>query len=1004
MSSELRRDIVFVSRIRGKRDPFKLSAEAFNAEVLRRHGSGDFTLQEYLCSASLPLCCFYDWDGKFDREPSPAEISALFKSFLKDLELLHPGKVPRFGKRHGWVTVRSPEGRKDGKNVKEGEEKKPSPKKYKVSFRAWFPEVVVNAIEDIPAHVRNVLKIPAKGMHENIDLSVYKGREQLLVVIGGCKDIDEEKRFLVPIDSEGAEIPWDQVTPAEYLAQNPFPDAEVLPAPSSSSGARAKGKGKGKGSATSCDQEADGKQEETVIFTNSDDEAKDALSAATDFFGEKYRMHEELQTVKVDREKSCLIFQTRQRWCWISRKTHAGNNPYITITDAGARFKCPDEACIARGDIPLIPLGNLPDPVRTFFTKMFYSHVDAELMSSACQECKMNIVENFPEEKEEAFETAPYKDMLTTLAKHQTCRKCQSGRMQFEHTLKGWHLRCNDCGVPWPSTPVSMNPAEFPKMFAVLNQLNFSIGTVNINTVNNFMGGSSGEDTFLDTYEADGLVLFQDPDQNALFLKSLQGTDAPLSDFVFSLFKDEFHCCKAGVKGTDGMWYHYNKHRWEPKAELTLRQRLGEDEFFIRYFKLALRYYERECIQTEDTKRKVRNLKRVIEQLSDTGRRKRILEDSIERFHVYRPTFAEDLDVSNRLVFSNGVFDYSTFEFRDGRPDDLVSIALKFQYQPMDQGSADCKTVMDFMSSIQPDVATRDYLLTLMSLCTSVDTTMQHFWIFTGKGANGKSKLMNLLMEALSDHYGTAPAALLTRRREDANQANESLSALEKCRVAVFSEGSAAEILQVNTIKLFTGEDVITTRGLHEKQRRWKPKFKCILVCNDIPKLDDSSWSAWRRIKVVHFPTSYVDNPVRDHERQKDPLIGEKLSRCLWAFVAILVEYYRRFKTVGLVESEAITKATEKYQTENDVFEEYSQDHIMEEQGARLESKELISDFREWASRGKKKIPANKDTLTALIETKLGKIYRNNWNQVWLTGWRNYRLVENCGCCKWRVR
>jgi P4 family phage/plasmid primase-like protien len=426
---------------------------------------------------------------------------------------------------------------------------------------------------------------------------------------------------------------------------------------------------------------------------------------------------------------------------------------------------------------------------------------------------------------------------------------------------------------------------------------------------------------------------------------------------------------------------------------LTLRQRLGEDEFFIRYFKLALRYYERECIQTEDTKRKVRNLKRVIEQLSDTGRRKRILEDSIERFHVYRPTFAEDLDVSNRLVFSNGVFDYTTFEFRDGRPDDLVSIPLKFHYQPMDQGSADCNTVMDFMSSIQPDVATRDYLLTLMSLCTSVDTTMQHFWIFTGQGANGKSKLMNLLMEALSDHYGTAPAALLTRRREDANQANESLSALEKCRVAVFSEGSATEILQVNTIKLFTGEDVITTRGLHEKQRRWKPKFKCILVCNDIPKLDDSSWAAWRRIKVVHFPTSYVENPVRPHERQKDPLIGEKLSRCLWAFVAILIEYYRRFKTAGLLESEAITKATQQYQTENDIVDEFCQEHLVDEDGHVEKWMDILNAFRSWAKALGRPISPNKAAVKKLFENRMGtpaNEYQYNGTK---HGWKGIRLV-----------
>jgi len=211
---------------------------------------------------------------------------------------------------------------------------------------------------------------------------------------------------------------------------------------------------------------------------------------------------------------------------------------------------------------------------------------------------------------------------------------------------------------------------------------------------------------------------------------------------------------------------------------------------------LAFAFYERGSIQTDEVKKKTRHIGRLLEQLEDGGRRKRILEDAIQLFHSYRPKFLELLDTANTLAFTNGIYDFSNFEFRDGRPEDFVSVQLSIPYQPTDQLSEDCAFVMDFMSAIQPDVETRDYLLKVLSLCITTDSSQQLFFIFTGAGANGKSKLMNFLMDTLGEHFGASPAALLTRRREDANQANEALSGLEKCRVAVFSEGASSEILQ----------------------------------------------------------------------------------------------------------------------------------------------------------------------------------------------------------------
>jgi len=937
---------------------------------------------------------YYDWDAKYETLPEDLEEEKSmqflnFKAVLRKLHPkdVHPDAVIHFAERHGPL-----EGA--GKYV------------YKISFRAFVAGVAME-VSHIPVHARRALGLGAKDAHPHLDLSVFKEKEQLLGVIYGSKDTDKVRRYLIPKDPA--------TDPCEFLAQYVTEDAVVFKPegsaggvsmtteakPKSKRGRKPKSAGEASGASSgqsggtsSSDAGLAEKETFTAAHPQEGTAVSDVLTAATSFFGDKYRLQEDLKAITVDRERKCIIIPTEERWCFISKRRHVSNNPFLVVTEVGARLKCPDDECKARGELPHIPLSELPVVLRDFFTRKFYSHVNPEAMTVANEECKTNITRNFP--MEEATETSPLNNVLTTIAHHQKCISCGSSKMQFEHTLRGWYLRCNTCDKPWPSNPIALPEADFPTLYAVLTQMNVAIGTVNINngTVNNYI--TTVDEPFVGTYDADGLVLFEDEGLNSIALEALQGTDYGLSALVFALFSEDFHCAKSGAKGTDGMWYHFTNHCWSAKAELVLRQMLGDKAHFQGVFRRASIFYEKHAIQTEDTKRKARHLQRICEQLGDNARRKRILEDAIERFHSTRPKFLELLDTGNTLAFTNGVYDFSAFEFRDGRPEDFISVQLNIPYQPTDQLSDDCAFVMDFMSAIQPDVETRDYLLKVLSLCITTDSSQQLFFIFTGAGANGKSKLMNFLMDTLGEHFGASPAALLTRRREDANQANEALSGLEKCRVAVFSEGASSEILQVNTIKLFSGEDAISTRGLHEKQRRWKPRFVCILVCNDIPRLDENTWAGWRRMRVVHFPTLFVDNPSRPNERQRDSEIGEKLVKRATAFIGILIEYNKRFKTEGLREPDLVMRATQKYQSANDVVAEFCEENIAEgEQGTMLVWKDLYPIFKRWADRNGLTAP------TKLKSTPLFNAYfkeeakTNHCSRMGhpVYGWRDRRVI-----------
>ena len=268
----------FIPKIRGARDILKLTVGKFIQKAQEKGCKPDFTLQEHF-TAGTPVKPFYDWDAKYKTVPTAEELPELEKSHLTEfqaiVEKLHPGKTIEYAQRHGALQG-------CGDYV------------YKISFRA-FVQGVRSTVLDIPRHVRAVLGLGPKETHANLDLSVYKAKEQLLAVIKGCKDTDVIKRYLMPLDrtaSLGA-----------FLAQNVEDDDEELvvqtPSGPDVSVARKRGRprksapgsiepaagGSAGGSAdASASVDGDGGTGSSYVDVTSDGNTAVVLSSATEFF------------------------------------------------------------------------------------------------------------------------------------------------------------------------------------------------------------------------------------------------------------------------------------------------------------------------------------------------------------------------------------------------------------------------------------------------------------------------------------------------------------------------------------------------------------------------------------------------------------------------------------------------------------------------------------------------------------------------------------------------
>jgi phage/plasmid-associated DNA primase len=146
---------------------------------------------------------------------------------------------------------------------------------------------------------------------------------------------------------------------------------------------------------------------------------------------------------------------------------------------------------------------------------------------------------------------------------------------------------------------------------------------------------------------------------------------------------------------------------------------------------------------------------------------------------------------------------------------------------------------------------------------------------------------------------------------------------------------------------------------------------------------------------VINFEVSFVDNPIRPHERQKDPEMGEKLAKCTSAFIAILIEFFRRFLAKGLHEAPHVTAATAKYQTDNDIFAEFRDLYLVEDAGRVLNAAEAQETFRRWTDSAKKRKPKK---IKEFLEANLGVLSENGHKDAVLKktvrGWKGWKFAE----------
>lgn len=408
--------------------------------------------------------------------------------------------------------------------------------------------------------------------------------------------------------------------------------------------------------------------------------------------------------------------------------------------------------------------------------------------------------------------------------------------------------------------------------------------------------------------------------------RALSNTNRDVARLVHFQFRREYLCSSEKSR----TWYHFEQHRWVKSAGGSILRLHMMDVLSDRVREVTDEMHARAQAEPDnkDLEEKVKAYDRLHRSLGTRS----FCDDciSVVGTRFYDPFFNEKRDAKPHLVgFINGVLDLRTMEFRNGDPEDYITLSTHRQYRPwrefVEERDPRCAEILRFLDEILPDPAIRDYVMHLLASCMYGANIEQKVHIWTGGGGNGKSKLIELFELAMGDYAGRLPTSVLTQKRGSSSAASPEMARMCGKRFASLHEPESGDRIYVGVMKELSGGDKILARGLYEDAFEFVPMFKMVLLCNKLPVIPSSDCGVWRRLRVVEFGTRFVDRePQRPNEKRIDPSLNARIRTWAEPFMGLLCEYFQRYweyvkRGQSFPEPDHVTSHTRNYQKRSDM-------------------------------------------------------------------------------------
>jgi P4 family phage/plasmid primase-like protien len=236
----------------------------------------------------------------------------------------------------------------------------------------------------------------------------------------------------------------------------------------------------------------------------------------------------------------------------------------------------------------------------------------------------------------------------------------------------------------------------------------------------------------------------------------------------------------------------------------------------------------------------------------------------------------------NLVPLENGILNLSTHELLDFDSKYKFFFKHPIVYDPL----ASCDKFIQFVRDILPDESDIMVVQELFGYLLYRDYKLRKAFLFTGKGGNGKSKLI----EAMQRFVGILQCSSISLQ----SLSNDKFSVshlFNKC-ANMAPDISSKELDDTSTFKAVTGHDRLTCDRKFRSPIEFTSFAKQIFACNEVPDSKDDTDSFYERWIILDFPYTFLDNPNQNNplEKLRDldiiekvTLSGERMGMLNWA-------------------------------------------------------------------------------------------------------------------------
>jgi putative DNA primase/helicase len=385
------------------------------------------------------------------------------------------------------------------------------------------------------------------------------------------------------------------------------------------------------------------------------------------------------------------------------------------------------------------------------------------------------------------------------------------------------------------------------------------------------------------------------------------------------------------LKYVDGQgWHYFHNGRWTPN-KAKAREIVKKDVAGLVWKEVAGAAADR----NEDGMRKLtrwakqsENLKKVDAALA--------MANTDPHFFI-RP---DQLDQGDMLLnCKNGTLDLKTGKLKAFDKDQLLTKQLNTAYKPGEK----CPIWENFLLEIfDNDLELINYIQKAIGYSLTGSTKQQAWFLCFGHGANGKSVLMNTILDLLDGYAMQAAPDLLLQSKSNQQRHPAELADLKGRRLVIAQESDEGRLLAEATIKQMTGGDKLKARHLYGDFFEFESTHKLWLATNHKPAVKDTTESTWRRLKLIPFQVT-IPVQKRDHD------LPEKLRSEFEGILSWAVKGCLKWQKEGLRDVAAITKATASYKKDSNTIGLFVEEKIETSIAGHVKQSELYACYRDWA-------------------------------------------------------